>query len=455
LKFFMSRYSISGLYQRLRGYSQASDLRAQIMRGGFYSAVIQAVNLILVLALGIILARALGTEGYGVYAYAFAIMNVLMIVAEAGVPTLLMREVAASLGRQEWGVLRGAIVRAGQWVAFSSTLVSLIGLSVLWVAGDGLDHAGRYTALFMLLALPLVSMARTVDHGMRGLHYVTAAQIVDTLRPLLVVLAVGVVFSALPYLRQPQYAMSAQLGAAAMSLFAGVWVLSRKLPGEVRNHSAEFHTRKWLKNSLSFILIGGAGVINNQADIIMLGWFRTMDEVGVYRVAVQGATLVAFGLQAANAVIAPHFARLYAQGDMLRLQRLVTASARLILLSALPFALAFIVAGGAIAAWVFGADFRQSHTPLAILSAGQLVNAAFGSVGFLLNMTGHEKDTALVLWLTVMLNILLNLMLIPSFGVAGAGSATAISLVTWNVLLFFVVRRRIRLNSTAFTFQGP
>jgi O-antigen/teichoic acid export membrane protein len=60
------------------------SLRARFIRGGMGSAGVQALSLVLALALGIVLARALGAEGYGVYAYAFAIMSLLMVVAEVG-----------------------------------------------------------------------------------------------------------------------------------------------------------------------------------------------------------------------------------------------------------------------------------------------------------------------------------------------------------------------------------
>ncbi|MCK5230488.1 MAG: polysaccharide biosynthesis C-terminal domain-containing protein [Desulfobulbaceae bacterium] len=87
---------------------------------------------------------------------------------------------------------------------------------------------------------------------------------------------------------------------------------------------------------------------------------------------------------------------------------------------------------------------------MAILAAGQLINAAMGSMGFLLNMTGYERDVARTLLMTAGLNILLNLALIPTFGMAGAASATAVSLTLWSILLYRIVKRRIGINSTAF-----
>ena len=113
----------------------------------------------------------------------------------------------------------------------------------------------------------------------------------------------------------------------------------------------------------------------------------------------------------------------------------------MVLVTALPITILFVFAGGEIAAWVFGEEFSRSHTPLAILSLAQLANATFGSVGILLNMTGHERDTARALWQTTAANVILNLLLVPSYGMEGAAIATALSLIMWNVLLLRLARR--------------
>lgn len=443
------------LKERLHHLATGDGLKARLIRSGLGSAGIQAANRVLALALGIVLARTLGAEGYGVYAYAFAIMSLLMVAAEAGVPTLLMREVAASQAREEWGLLRGVLRRAGQFVAVAAGSVALVGLLILWAVGDRLSDTMFTTMALMLLVLPLAAGTKAIAHALMGLHKVVLGQAVNQfLRPLLVLVLVGSGFLLWPELRQPPYAMAAQLFGAAIVLAAGLFVLRRLMPSKAATAPPAYRSREWLRSALPFTLIGGAGVINNQTDIIMLGWFTGSEDVGIYRVAVQGAMLVAFSLQVANAVLGPQFSRFYAQGDMVRLQHLVTQSARVILLTALPVALVFILFGALVVSWVFGAEFTTAHWPLAILAAGQLVNAGFGSVGFLLNMTGHESIAARMLWRTAFLNIVFNAVLIPLYGMNGAAIATTISLAIWNALLFRQVRQRLGIFSTAFHMKS-
>lgn len=435
--------------QHIHNLSQGDGFKARLVRGGLGSAGVQAANRLLTLGLGIVLARMLGPDGYGVYAYAFAMMSLLMVVAEAGVPTLLMRELAASHGRGEWGLLRGALRRGAQFATLAATTVTLLGLFALWWFADSMQQEVLYTTALMLLALPIMALTKTVAHAMRGLHRVVVGKGLEmVIRPLFVLLIVAGVFMAWPEQRQPHIAMAAQLLGALTALLIGISILPYFLPSQNRAVPAEYRSRQWLKSALPFTLFGGAAIVNNQADIIMLGWFTDSGEVGVYRVAAQGATLVAFSLQAVNGVVAPQFSRLHAQGDIERLQQLVTSSARIILAGALPMAVAFMLAGGLIVELIFGSKYVNAHIPLAILAAGQLINAGFGSVGFLLNMTGHESITARLLWQTAALNIILNLLLIPFFELPGAAAASAFSLALWNILLYRQVRNQLGISST-------
>jgi O-antigen/teichoic acid export membrane protein len=438
--------------RRLAG--SRNSVRGQLVRGGAGSVLVQVTSQLLALALGIVLARGLGAEGYGVYAYAMALMTLLMVFAELGMPTLLIREVAASEACQDWSRIRGVLLRALQIVFSAAVALATIAALVLWLQIDEVSTSQRETLVWVIALLPFAALTRVMMAAVQGLQHVVKAQVVDFLvRPVLVLLGVGCLFIFAPGMRLPQYAMAVHLGATIVVLYIAAVVLYRCLPRSVHATAARYRTRKWLASAIPLTLIGGAIIINSQTDILMLGFFRTSEDVGVYRVAVKGAVLVAFAQQAANAVIAPQFARLYAQGDQARLQHLVTVSARITLLAALPVALTFVLAGGAIAGFAFGHEFTQSHTPLAILAVGQLVNAAMGSVGFLLNMTGHERDVARTLLITAGLNVLLNLFLIPRFGMAGAASATAVSLALWNIMLCKIVKNRIGINSTAFVLK--
>jgi len=431
--------------RRVWQQAQGDGLKARLIRGALGSGGIQAANRILALGLGIVLARMLGPEGYGVYAYAFAIMSLLMVVAEAGVPTLLMREIAASQGRAQWGLLRGALRRGAQFVALAATTVSLFGLFVLWWFADSLRPEVLYTTALMLLVLPVSALCKTVAHALFGLHRVLVGQTLDLLiRPFLVLIILAALFLAWPEQRQPHVAMAVQLLSAMVVLLIGALVLWRFLPHESRTTAAEYQSRQWLKSALPFTLIGGAGIINSQTDIIMIGWFMTSEDVGIYRVVSQGALLVSFVLHAAIAVLGPAFSALYAKGDLKGLQKLYKRSTRIVMLLTLPLVCVFVFMGGDLLGLVFGPEYVGGAPALAILSIGFFANIYFGAIGTLLQMIGEEKATAYLLWIASILNIIMNLLLIPPFGLVGASLATAMTLFFYHTALWVRYKMVIR-----------
>ena len=419
----------------MRPFRMAS-LRSSLLRDSISSGVIQAVNRIVALALSVILARGLGSESYGIYAYAFAVMSLVMLFAELGVPTLLVREVAANHGRREWGLLRGVLIRGGQFVTAASLSVAVIGILALYFRRKELGDEEFYTLLVMFAMLPVTALGRAAGASLRGLHRVLLGQSVEmVLRPVLALCFVSVIFALWPNLREANYAMGAQFVAALAVLAAGALLVSRHLPEGIRGVQIRALDRDWMRSALTFALIAGAGIINTQVDVIMLGWFREPVDVGVYRVAAQSAVFAAFAMQAASAVLAPRFSILYRKGDVKALGFIFQKASIIIGSFSIVIFFLFILLGRDILHVIFGSEYLDSSVPLSILAAGYSVNALCGPVGLLLQMAGREAMTARVLWGTAVLNIMLNSALIPLFGTIGAASATACSVALYHVIL--------------------
>ena len=182
------------------------------------------------------------------------------------------------------------------------------------------------------------------------------------------------------------------------------------------------------------LIYGGMQVILGQIDIVMIGLMRAAEEVGLYAAASRLAFLLYFVMAAAEIILAPIMARLYANGGMERLQKIVTHAVRIAFLAVLPFGLALIFFGENILV-IFGHDFVAAQSALAILAVGRLMHVAFGSGAVLLSMTGHEKTVAVILSATALANVIGNAVLIPLYGIEGAAIASAGSLLIMRCAL--------------------
>ncbi len=241
--------------------------------------------------------------------------------------------------------------------------------------------------------------------------------------------------------------------AAFVAFVVGALILRASRPDALRETTKRtYEDKAWRRAVFPLAIMTGMQLVIQHTDILMLGLFRSAEQVGIYRVVIQGGILVVFGLQAVNMVVEPHFARLHRLGDMATLQRVATAGARASLVTALPVALAFVFFGEFILRGMFGSPFAAGHVALAIVAAGQLANAGAGSVGILLNMSGNERDTARGMAIGAISNVILNLVLIPPFGMNGAALATAASIVLWNGLLWYFAKRRLGIQTHGLGF---
>lgn len=429
---------------------QGSSFRAGLLRGSLGSIAIKVGNIALGLLLSVVLARSLGADGYGTYAFALAIVSLLAVPAQVGIPQVVVRETAAAKSVQAWGSVLGLWRWAAQAVGLFSTVVLVGGLAVVWISPVVTDPTRRATILLALPLVPLIALANLRGAALRGLGRVVLGQVPESiLRPALLIAVIGVGTLLVPSGElTPEFAMAGNVGAVGVAFLSGTWLLWKIRPDSVKATSAtQYKKRYWWRAAWPMALAGGLHLVNSQLDIVVLGLFRSSSEVGVYRVAVQGASFVGFGMAAVNQVMMPHFSHLHASGQEQRLESLVIRSAQAMFAIAIVPVVVFLLFGGTLLATVFGEAFSTGKTALVTLSIGQLISAGIGSVGLLLNMTGNERESLRGVAYAAVGNLILNFVLVPPLGLFGAAASTAITLTLSNILFARAVRSNLGIAS--------
>lgn len=398
--------------------------------------------------IGLLLARLLGTTGYGTYAYAMSWVGLLAVPGALGLDKLLVREVAIYKTKSEWDLMKGLLRWANKAVLIVSSGLALLAAVIISIFVSHRDRLVLASLLIALISLPLVTLTRLRQAALKGLNRVTAGQVPEMLiQPTLFILFISTAYLLLGKGLSVPWVLGLNITAMGIAFTIGTLVLLKTLPTPMNITAPSYKKTEWMRSAFPLMLITGMQIINARTDIIMLGIMKGPKEAGIYSVANHGAELIIFILFAVNTALAPTVVNLYTSGETEKLQDVVTASTRIILLFSLPIALTLIVFGH----WfllLFGEAFTQGRMTLAILSAGQLVNASMGSVGLLLIMTGHERNAAIGVGISAALNIILNVLLIPKWSIEGAAIATASSMITWNILLAIWVYKKISIHST-------
>ena len=145
-------------------------------------------------------------------------------------------------------------------------------------------------------------------------------------------------------------------------------------------------------------------------------------------------------------MIAPLISKLHYSNDSIGLQRLV----RNVLFINIGFCvitcITLLLIGPYILSY-FGSEFSNGFLPLLILCIGHLVNILAGPAGNVLCMSGFERKAFHAGVLGTLVNLLLNLFLIPIYGMTGAAIATAFSFIVWNGLQAYYVKKYIGIKS--------
>lgn len=194
-------------------------------------------------------------------------------------------------------------------------------------------------------------------------------------------------------------------------------------------------------------------LINNNADVFMLKAFDVSTaDVGIYKTVTNIALISATLLVAINTTVQPKITQLYYKKDIAAMSVLVQRSTVFIFWLSLPiYVLLFFLAKYIMQ--LYGSTFASGTLPLMILVVGQFVNTTCGPVAQLLHATGHHKQFTYISILGAVVNIILNLFLIPYFGVIGASVASTVSMVVWNVVGVVYIHQKFGLIIAYFPFR--
>lgn len=436
-------------FRQLKQLGQGSGLQAQLIRGALGVGGLKLLSLSLTLATSVLLARGLGPEGYGQYTFIMAVVSIASLPVAQGLGQLITREVARYHQGQEWGLFRGLLRRAHQWVLAGSAalIISIAAFSTnqaTWEADD------RWTLMIVsTLMIPLLGLNAVRTSTLRGLRHVFQAQLPELLARPGLHFMIGGILLVLGFLN-PATALISQIGATAAAFLLGAWILSRYSPGNIKAAPPRYRNQEWRRAILPFTMLAAVSTMNTQIGILALGWLGTDEQVAILQISQRGAMLVMLSLTIVNLIIGPHITRAHREEDSKKLQQLSRQSARAALAVSLPVALPLIFIGEPIVNIVFGDAYaKQSAWPLAILTSGQLINVAFGSVGMFLTMTGYERDTLQGQIIALLVNVSVAIALIPLFGAIGAALAVSIGLLVWNIILALKFIKRLHLRPTA------
>ncbi len=411
---------------------QEDTLRA--FRGGSTMLAASAFGNGVGYLIGIVLARMLGADDFGLYALGLTVFNVLALGSLCGADTTVIKFASEAIQRGDRLQAAKTLLIALGFVLLAGAIAAafLLWSSHTWLlALYGHPRLSTVLALFSLM-IP-VSLAVTV--------FMASFQAAQAFKQVVIV----------RYLWEPSgklllsvLAVSAGWGlTGAVGAFGVVSLVSLILASRyaaaalARGFRGSTFDREsiapLMRYSLPLTVMMVAGVIAPRTDVLFLGYWADPAQVGLYQAAFQTAAILALIAGALDMAFAPLAAGLFANRDLGRLKSLYQNVSRWSLTLSLPVALLFTVLGADILA-LFGPSFPQAAACLLLLAFGQWMNNWTTFAHSALLMSGHARLLMVNSIGVGGLLIALNWVLIPRWGITGAAIAVSLCMTLGGLL---------------------
>jgi len=427
----------------LRIVALTSKLKRLGLVGGtlvvFFGLGIESV---LSLATNILLGRSFGSADYGIITTALTTLSLCVTFMMLGLDTAIARFIP-----QE------DTTDARRSVFFSSLLVvgplvccvAIIGVALSWFDITIFRYTTRSITVLGIIAIavPFSALSNLAVAYMRGMEMpVLKTTVQSVIEPVLVFavvilsIALGLNVTSLAW----GYLLVFVVSAVAACLL--LWLKTDFRPyGQF-----DVRTRSLLSFSIPVVATTGIKSIFTDTDIYLIGFFSGVQQVGLYKSGYVLAKFLGFTLMAFNFLFLPRISRHLEEDRLGKVNQLYSRTATWLVLLTFPPFLLLIIFPETIIRLTFGTAYVPATIPLLVLALAYFTHSVMGPNGTLLMSTGNVRFLFAATAFASITNILLNLELIPEYGILGAAVSTLVSYLSLNLLLLVFIWRVIGIT---------
>ena len=377
--------------------------------------------------------KLLGPTSFGTYELAFTALMILGTLGRLGLDGVLVKMLSEWKSTQDFGKIKSlyqqVMLHGLIWsLLLGLTLYVMAPIIAPFFGGESLVVSFKSAAL----GLPFFLFLTLNIEAIRGFKKMIAFAVFQNGTVLLLAslfLYLGIEMHN-SWLALPMNSFVASLAIVSVGSGLTYRRIQRNVIGKTQVDRIAM--KGIYKIAIPMLVSGALFYVISWTDVLMVGFFIDERAVGIYRIAFKVATLVTFTQFAINSFLAPAISELHTSGGKDSFRRLIRQVGIINFWMAVPVATVIFVFPHFLLG-LFGPEYPEAISTLRILGMGQLINALCGPVLYILNMTGKEKDSQNIMLYVTIVNVVLNAILIPIYGIYGAAWATSVSMILWNV----------------------
>ncbi|ELZ97026.1 polysaccharide biosynthesis protein [Haloferax mucosum ATCC BAA-1512] len=386
-------------------------------------------------------ARLLGPDKYGSLTLGWTVVSVVTFISALGLKDGITRYIPrCDTNEDRKSILLTAVSSALPWSILLTMTVVFFSEYISITIFSGSVSPGLIS-LFALL-IPVVTINNLIVSYFRGLKNARLNVFVtNVFNPgFRVILVTGSILAGYSV-------FGAAVGwvvASVLTLLSAIYFLCKRTPIlHVDSNGTRF--AELLKFSMPLMLASSMGIVLGFGDNLLIGFYLDSAAIGRYDPAFLLSSMVTTGLTVFSYMFLPTFSELHGKGEYEEMDNLYGVVTKWIVSLTLPVYLVFAAFPASVLEIFFGDAYTSAAPVLVILATGSLINAAVGLCVQGLVATGSTRFIMYTNSFAAISNVVLNILLIPQFGIIGAALASATTTAGYNLLYAYRVYQEMNI----------
>jgi O-antigen/teichoic acid export membrane protein len=397
----------------------------------------------------LLIQRGFGPGPYGLYSLGMSMVGLFVSVFNLGLDDAMVRYVAIYRTRKKKNLMRGLALFCTLLCGLAGILgaVAMLGLAPSLVVIKNSAKAPYVLPLLLLLSplIPLLSMQAVWSSGLQGFKAFKSRILMQRLLvpgSMTLLLLLVLIFFHGNILAVVAAGFISTIFSAALNL----GFFSRMVARFSDRAKPGYEIREWLGFALPNFLTSVIDTVLDATDTILLALLVVSPvPLGQYAAANKLSNFIAMPLLTLNVTFAPTIAELFSKGEKEKLDIMFQVVTKWIISFSLPLCLIFMLFSQPLLS-ISGKGFVAAWPLLIALSAGNMINAGTGPVGYMLLMTGHQRLSFINSIVAVVVNVVLGYFLTIRYGALGTAVATGLALAIVNLMRLLQVRVLLHIH---------
>ena len=375
-------------------------------------------------------ARVLGTAQYGVLSYALTLTAFLTLFIDPGINAILVRDASRGTPEEKRAIFSTTLFIKIVLLAAGALIVLFIGPSFSTLPG----------AKILLPAAAVIIVCDSIREFLSA--YIRTRERMEQEAAIFMTTNAAIVilgFIALRMSPTPLFLIWAYAGGTAVGMVTAVVTFRDQL----KNLGSFFSKRligPIFRSAWPFAITGALGAMLTGCDILIISWMKTASDVGMYAAAIRIIQVLYLVPTIIQFSILPLLARLARRDD----KKFATAMERIVgtvFLASIPLALGGVIVGTQVMTLVYGSAYAAGGLPFKILMLTMLIDFPATIISTAIFAYDRQKSLIITSLVAGIPNVVLDLILIPRFGMAGSAVATLIAQFLGNWYLWRTLKK--------------